>query len=81
MIVGWGAIGACVAAMATVWVATTAKWVLTGEWIAIVRRIGIAIGIADGMKTEVIATTGAGTAATGIETTGVITRNSDPAIA
>jgi hypothetical protein len=80
MIVGWGAIGGCVAAMATVWVATTAKWVLTGEWIAIVRRIGIAISIADGMKTEVIETIEAGTARTGAETTGV-TMKIGPAVA
>ena len=49
--------------------ATTAKWVQTGECIAIVMRIGTKT--ADDMENGAIATIGAGTARTGAETTGV----------
>ena len=58
--------------------ATTAKWVQTGECIAIVIRIGIKTG--DDMENGAIATIEAGTGRTGAETTGV-TMEIGPAVA
>jgi hypothetical protein len=78
MIVSRVATGACAAATIIVRAATTAKWVQTGECIAIVIRIGIKI--ADDMENGAIATIEAGTARTGAETTGV-TMEIGPAVA
>jgi len=74
------ATGGCVAVTATVWAAKTAKWVPTGECIAIVRQIAIATRVADDTENGAIATIEAGTARTGAETTGV-TMKIGPAVA
>ena len=81
MIVRWVAIGGCVAATATVWVAKIAKWVPNGECVATAMMIAITRKIAEDTETGAIGTIENGTARSESTTTEVTTMKIGPDVA
>ena len=81
MIVRWVAIGGCVAATATVWVAKITKWVPNGECVATAMMIAITRKIAEDTETGAIGTIENGTARSESTTTEVTTMKIGPDVA